>query len=117
VRRPPPPLLPPPIVAVGVDAVPPVIGAPPPMAASFSVLIGTLDTARAVDLIETTLRAQKLPVYLIDLVMAPGDVRRRILVGRYATREEADAARQKLGPAMTEARVIPGEVERLRIVP
>ena len=40
--------------------------------------------------------------------MAPDDVRRRVLVGRYPTREEADAVRQKLGPAFNDARVILG---------
>jgi general secretion pathway protein A len=112
-----PPSLPPSIVALPVTAVAPVIGAPAPIAGSFSVLVGTFDTARAVDLVETMLRAQQLPVYLIDLVMAPDDVRRRILIGRYATREEADAVRQKLGPAMSEARVIPGNLEQFRVVP
>ena len=48
------------------------------------------------------------------MFMAPGDLQRRLLVGRYSTREEADAVRQKLGPAMNDARVIPGEFERFR---
>jgi len=81
------------------------------------VLVGTFDSARQVELREAALRAQRLPIYLIDVILAPGDVRRRVLIGRYATREEADAVRQKLGPAMDEARVIPGELERLRILP
>jgi hypothetical protein len=49
--------------------------------------------------------------------MAPGDIQRRILLGRYATRADADAARQKLGPLGATARVIPGELERLRVIP
>jgi len=117
VRRVPVALLPARIAAVAMPAGPPTIGPPPPIAGSFSVLVGTFDSARQVELREAALRAQRLPIYLIDVILAPGDVRRRVLIGRYATREEADAVRQKLGPAMDEARVIPGELERLRILP
>jgi len=42
---------------------------------------GKIDTARQVDRIEAALRAQRLPVYLIDGLMAPGDLQRRVLVG------------------------------------
>jgi hypothetical protein len=49
--------------------------------------------------------------------MAPGDVQRRVLVGRYATREEAEKVRATLGPTASLARVIPGEQERLRVIP
>ena len=37
--------------------------------------------------------------------------------GRDFTREDADAVRQKLATSMNDARVIPGELERLRVVP
>ena len=117
VRRPAARPLPARLTALAIPAGPIEIGPPPPAAGSFSVLVGTFDTALQVDRVEAVLRAQGLPVYLIDVLMAPGDLRRRLLVGRYPTREEADAVRQKLGPAMTDARVIPGEIERLRIVP
>ncbi len=117
VRRAPVPLLPAAVVAVAVPAGLPEIGPPPALPGSFSVLVGTFDSARQVDVREAALRAQRLPVYLIDVVMANGEVQRRVLVGRYPTREEADAVRQKLGPSMNEARVIPGELERRRIVP
>ena len=109
--------LPAPIAAVSVPAGPPEIGPPPAIAGSFSVLIGTFDTARQVAQLETALRAQRLPVYFLDVVIGPGDLRRRVLIGRYPTSAEADAVRQKLGMTMNEARVIPGELERLRIVP
>lgn len=105
------------IEALAVPAGLPAIGPPPPMPGSFAVLIGTYDSARQVAVVQDALRAQRLPVYLIDIPYEIDDVRRRVLVGRYATREEADAVRQKLGPAMNDARVIPGEVERARIVP
>jgi cell division septation protein DedD len=81
------------------------------------VLVGTFDSARRVDLIDAALRAQRLPVYMLDVSFGPADIRRRVLVGRYPTQEEADAVRQKLGPAINAARVIPGELERLRLVP
>lgn len=117
VRRAPPAPLPARIAAQAAPAGRPEIGPPPAVPGSFSVLIGTFDTARQVDRLAAELHAQRLPAYLLDVVIAPGDVQRRVLVGRYPTEEEADAVRQKLGPAMNQARVIPGEVERLRIVP
>ena len=105
------------IEAVAVPAELPAIGPPPPMPGSFSVLVGTYDSAKQVAVMEYALRSQRLPIYLIDIPFAIDDVRRRVLVGRYPTREEADAVRQKLGAVMNDARVIPGETERLRIVP
>ena len=117
VRRAPVPMLPARVAAVPIPAGAALIGPPPPIAGSFSVLVGTFDTTRQVEVREAALRAQRLPVYLIDLIMAPGDIRRRILIGRYPTPEAADAVRQQLCPAMNESRVIPGELERLRIVP
>jgi general secretion pathway protein A len=111
-----------PVVPLLVESLPvpaeiPAIGPPPPMPGSFSVLVGTYDSAKQVAAVESVLRSQRLPVYMIDIPYAIDDVRRRVLVGRYLTREEADAVRQKLGPVMNDARVIPGEVERLRTVP
>ena len=84
------------------------------MFGSFSVLIGTYDSARQVAIVESALRSQRLPAYAIDIWFGVDDIRRRVLVGRYPTREEAEAVRQKLGAAMNDARVIPGEIERLR---
>ena len=49
--------------------------------------------------------------------MAPGDLQRRVLVGRYATRAEAEKVRAGLGPVMDVSRVIPGDQERLRMIP
>jgi general secretion pathway protein A len=109
-----------PIVAAAVpvpNGMPTVPPPPPPRPGSVSILIGTYDSARQAQAIETALVDQKLPVYVIDVIMAPGDVQRRILVGRYDTREEADAVSQKLGPLANAARVIPGELERLRVIP
>lgn len=115
--RPPAVPLPERVAARAVPAGMPVIGPPPPIPGSFSVLIGTFDAARRVEVVDAALQAQRLPVYMLDVIMAPGDIRRRVLVGRYPSQEEADAVRQKLGPTMNDARVIPGELERLRLVP
>jgi general secretion pathway protein A len=117
VRRPPSPLLPATVAALPATAELPVIGPPPAMPGTFSVLVGTYDSAAQVAVVELGLRSQRLPLYMIDIPFAIDDIRRRVLVGRFPTREEADAVRQKLGPAMNDARVIPGELERLRVVP
>ncbi|HYE88599.1 MAG TPA: AAA family ATPase [Vicinamibacterales bacterium] len=90
---------------------------PPPLPASFSLLIGTYDNVRQVNIVETQLRAMKHEPYSIDIVMGPEDVQRRVLLGRFATREEAEAVKQKLGPGFEAARPIPGALERLRVIP
>jgi alkylated DNA nucleotide flippase Atl1 len=117
VRTAPAKALPPAIAALPAPAGMPAVAPPPPQPGSVSILVGTYDSARQVQTVETVLREKQLPVYAIDIVMAAGDVQRRVLLGRYATREEADAARQKLGPLGIAARVIPGELERLRVIP
>ena len=96
----------------------PTITAPPPMAGSFSILIGTYDSARQVDLVERSLRDRKLPVYMVDVLQPAGDILRRVYLGRYATRQEAERVRAGLDPVLsTSARVIPGEIERMRVLP
>ena len=117
VRRAPAPAGPARVAAVPVPAGPLVVLPPPLSAGPFSILIGTFDTARQFDQLEAALRAQRLPAYFIDVYMGPGDIQRRLFIGRYSTREEADAVRQKLGPAMNDARVITGEMERYRFIP
>jgi general secretion pathway protein A len=86
----------------------------PPVEGSFSILIGTYDSIRQVDLIERSLSRENLPVYMIDVLVAPGDVRRRVMVGRFATREEAETMRATLRLMMIPSQVIPVELERLR---
>jgi general secretion pathway protein A len=91
---------------------------PPAIPGSFSILVGTYDSARQVEIIERSLRAQKLPVYMVDVLQPAGDILRRIYIGRYATREEALEAQATLGPVFsTTSRVIPGELERRRVIP
>ncbi len=89
----------------------------PPMEGSFSVLVGTYDSLRQVDLVERSLMLRNLPVYMVDVLLAPGDLQRRVMVGRYATREEAERARGVLETGMSMSRVIPVEQERLRVIP
>jgi general secretion pathway protein A len=89
---------------------------PQPILGSFSILVGTYDNVRDVRRVETLVTAQKQTFYEIDIFMAPDDLRRRVLLGRFATRDEAEAARVKLGKEFASARVIPGNQERLRII-
>jgi general secretion pathway protein A len=88
---------------------------PPPVAESFSIVVGTYDNLRDAQRAESALREQKLVPYTIDVLIAPGDLRRRLLLGRYATRDEAEAARGKLGSLSENARVIIGWSERFRV--
>ncbi len=86
---------------------------PPPIYGSFVILIGSYDNARDAQAAETRLRDRQLTPYAIDVAMAPDDVQRRILIGRFPTRLEAEAAREQLGPQFTAARVIRGSQERV----
>jgi general secretion pathway protein A len=108
------------VAVLGAPTIPAAMPAPPvvpvPIPGSFSILVGTYDNARQAALAETQIRSVKVEPYTIDIVMAPGDVQRRILIGRFATREEAEAVRQKIGPQFTTARVILGAQERLRLL-
>jgi cell division septation protein DedD len=106
------------VAPLPVPAAMPVIAAPPPMPGSFSILIGTYDSARQVEIIERRLRERKLPVYMVDVLQPAGDILRRIYVGRYPTREEAERVRSGLDPILSaSSRVIPGEIERMRVLP
>jgi hypothetical protein len=109
--------LPAPVAPLTAPAATAVTAAPPPMPGSFSILIGTYDSARQVELVERSLRAQQHPVYMVDVLMGPGDVQRRVLLGRYPTLDEAEKVRASLGPVLNSARVIRGELERLRVIP
>ena len=109
--------MPPNAAPLAVPAGMPVVGPPPPIPGSFSILIGTYDSARQVELVERMLQEQQLPIYRVDFLRPAGDVVRRILVGRYATQAEAEQVRARLGPALSAAFVIRGEFERLRVIP
>jgi hypothetical protein len=58
------------------------------------------------------LRSRNLPVYAVDL-RSPDGTQRRLLVGRYATREGAEKVRAGLAGVFDEARVILGVTERV----
>ena len=96
----------------------PVATPPPAIPGSYSILIGTYDSARQVELVERALQEQKLPVYMVDVLQPAGDILRRIYVGRYPSQAEAEKVRTQLDPALGKtARIIPGEIERMRVLP
>ena len=109
--------LPPGIAPLAVPAGMPDRIGPPEIPGSYSILIGSYDSPRQVEAVERELRQQNLPFYGIDVTLAPGDVQRRILMGRFPTRADAEAARGRLPPALSAARVILGEYERFREIP
>ena len=116
-----PPEPPAPAVAASAEALPPPADmpvpalVPPPVAESFSIVVGTYDSLREAQRAESALREQNLIPYTIDVLIAPDDLRRRLLLGRFATRDEAEAARAKLGSLSENARVIIGWSERFRV--
>jgi hypothetical protein len=89
---------------------------PPPLAASATIVIGTYDNVKDVERVEASLRALNLAPYEIDILMGPGDLQRRVLVGRYARREEVDAVLAKLRPSFPAARAVPSVQERMRVL-
>ena len=87
---------------------------PPHVPGSFSVLVGAYNSLKQADAVEAQLRAMKLEPYEVDIQIEPGDIRRRVLIGRFPSRAEAEAARQKLGEAFRTSVVILGIRERNR---
>jgi general secretion pathway protein A len=87
---------------------------PPPLGTSgYSVFVAAFDAPRAAAQAESTLRAHNLPVYAIDVRASDGGVRRRLFVGRFASRQQADAVRDRVAPLFTSARVTTPQQERL----
>jgi general secretion pathway protein A len=113
-----PEVAPPPATPLIVDppvplpAALPSLTPPAPGAGPFSVLIGTYDVPRPASVAEQTLRSKGLPVYAVDL-FSPTGTRRRLLVGRYATRDQADRVQRALAPAFVDSRVITRDSERV----
>jgi hypothetical protein len=105
--------------AIGVPA-PPRLPAPETLPAlpppieegAFSVLVGTYETGREVEQTAKALLDRKLPAYAVSLRI-DGSVRRRVLVGRYATREEAQQIRTDLLADFPEVRLLYGWFERV----
>ena len=79
----------------------------------YSVLVGTYDSPSQAAAAEAALRTRALPLYAIDLRYEDG-TRRRLVVGRYATREEADKVRDDLARDFAAARVVYAWNERVR---
>jgi general secretion pathway protein A len=80
---------------------------------AFSVIVGTYETPRETEAIVRTLRTRGLPIYAVDITMPDGIRRRRLLVGRYAAREDAVKARTDLSASFPDARIIYGWFERV----
>jgi general secretion pathway protein A len=100
------------------EAEPPAVGAPtltPPPAfpGSHAVIVGTYLTPQEASTAERTLRERALPVYAIDLRYANG-VRRRLLIGRYRSRTEAERARADVATLFADARVAHWSEESIR---
>ncbi|MEP6782078.1 MAG: AAA family ATPase [Acidobacteriota bacterium] len=104
------------LAALPAPADVPALVIPPPLAASASIVIGTYDNVKDVERVEASLRALKLTPYEIDILIGPGDLQRRVLLGRYATRGGVDAVLAKLGPTFPAARAIPSVRERVRVL-
>lgn len=122
VGEPPPPVeqrwLPPAAAPLAVPSGPATTAPPPMIPGSFSILVGTYDSARQVAQVEGTLRQRGLPIYSVDVLQPAGDILRRIYIGRYRTREEAETVRAQLDSALgASARVLPGAMERMRVLP
>jgi general secretion pathway protein A len=84
---------------------------PPPISEGFfAVLVGTFEAPREFMAAEAALRARSLPLYAVDLRF-PDGVRRRLFVGRFQTREEADKLLADLARDYPAARVVTAESE------
>ena len=90
----------------------PSLAAPDIESGAFSVLVGTYETPARVEAVASQLRGRGLPVYAVDLTV-DGAIRRRVLVGRYAAREDALKVRTDLAADYPEARLIYGWFERV----
>ena len=87
--------------------------APPPYTAGiYSVVIGTYATPRQATDAETILRSRRLPVFALDLPYSDG-IRRRLFLGRYPTRQEAEKARADVAAVFKDARVVTPSLERI----
>jgi len=93
------------------------VNPPPPGPGTFVILVGTYESLRQFAIADAALRTKGLPIYTIDVPLAPGDVRRRMLVGRYQTRAEAEQANLIVKPLFAESRVIPVAYEWFRVIP
>jgi general secretion pathway protein A len=87
---------------------------PPPAFPGFhAVIVGTYRTPEEASAVERALRERALPVYALDLRYADG-VRRRLLIGRYRSRAEAERARADVATVFADARVAHWSEESIR---
>ncbi|HUE89258.1 MAG TPA: AAA family ATPase [Vicinamibacterales bacterium] len=86
---------------------------PPAFPGSHAVIVGTFSTPREASAVEQVLRERALPVYALDLRFADG-VRRRLLIGRYRSRAEAEKARADIATTFADARVAHWSEESIR---
>jgi general secretion pathway protein A len=91
----------------------PTLTPPPAFPGSHAVIVGTYLTPQEASTAERTLRERALPVYAIDLRYADG-VRRRLLIGRYRSRAEAERARADVATLFADARVAHWSEESIR---
>jgi general secretion pathway protein A len=85
---------------------------PPTNASGYSVLVGSFDDPRDASRVERVLRTQNLPVFAIDVAGRDGAIRRRLFVGRFATRDLASVAQQKVATVFPSARLMRPSEER-----
>ena len=79
---------------------------------AFSVVVGTFDAPPDAESVAKRLRDRRLPVYAVNVPM-DGSIRRRILLGRYTTREEALKVQTELAKEFTATRIVYGWFERV----
>jgi general secretion pathway protein A len=86
-------------------AIPLRLTSPPASDGLFAVRVATFTDPYAASAAEAELRSRSLPLYALDMRFASG-IRRRLFVGRFATREEAEKLAAELAPRYKEARVV-----------
>ncbi len=92
----------PPLTAPPPSDVTPAGGPAPIGTSGFSVLVASFDAPRDAERADAVVRSQQLPVYVIDVPGGDGAIRRRLFVGRFSSRNEATAAREKVAPFVSE---------------
>lgn len=92
----------------------PAVTPPPPVANGLSVLVGRFTDASAATHAYERLIELGLPVYVVDVRLSPTLVERRVLVGRFRSRDEAAPTLTTIDGEFEQARLIYGWQERLR---
>lgn len=82
-----------------------------------TLLLGRFHEADAAAQLAARLLARDLPVYLIDVRLAPDQIERRVFVGRFTSRAQALAVRAELAGEFPGAQVLGAALERIRELP